>query len=75
MISSGPDDVTIPDGLEGETEESVRQTLEDLGLEIGEISEENHATVEEGSVVSTSRRRGPRWPSGLRWTWCSPPAW
>lgn len=58
MISSGPDDVTIPDGLEGETEESVRQTLEDLGLEIGEISEENHATVEEGSVVSTSPEAG-----------------
>lgn len=58
MISSGPDDIVIPDGLQGETEESVRQTLEDLGLEIGDVSEENHQSVEEGSLISTSPEAG-----------------
>ncbi len=58
MISSGPEDIVIPDGLQGETEESVRQTLEDLGLEVGEVSEENHQSIEEGSVLSTSPEAG-----------------
>lgn len=58
MISSGPDDIVIPDGMQGETEESVRQTLEDLGLEIGDVSEENHQSVEAGSLISTSPEAG-----------------
>ena len=58
QISSGPDEVAVPDGLQGETEESVRQALEDVGLEVGEISEENNAEVPEGSLVSTDPEAG-----------------
>lgn len=63
-ISSGPDEITVPDGLQGETEEAVREALEDVGLEVGEISEENHAEVPEGSLVSTDPEAGTSVPAG-----------
>ena len=64
QISSGPDEIAVPDGMQGETEESVRQTLEDVGLEVGEISEENDAAVPEGSLVSTDPEAGASVPAG-----------
>ncbi|GAA4914155.1 protein kinase domain-containing protein [Nesterenkonia rhizosphaerae] len=57
-ISSGQENVRVPDGLQGETEESVRATLEDIGLEIGEISEEDHDSLPEGTLISTTPEAG-----------------
>ena len=57
-ISAGPDDVVIPDGLQGESEESVREILEDLSLEVGEVSEEDHPTVGEGDLIATDPEGG-----------------
>src|SRR5699024_5482058 len=50
-ISEGVEAVRIPDGLVGETEESVRATLEDVGLQVGEVTEESHASLAEGEVT------------------------
>lgn len=57
-ISSGPDEVTIPDGLQGETEETVRDQLEELGLEIGEISEQTHPSLDDGTLITTAPEAG-----------------
>lgn len=64
FISEGSDRVTVPDGLIGETEESVRQLLEDIGLEVGEVSEEDHDSLAEGEVSGTDPGAGARVESG-----------
>ncbi|GAA4834860.1 hypothetical protein GCM10023354_13190 [Garicola koreensis] len=57
-VSDGADLVRIPDGLVGETEESVRQTLQDAGLRVGEVTEESHASLAEGEVSATDPQAG-----------------
>lgn len=57
-LSSGPDGVVIPDGMQGESEETVRAELEALGLEIGEVAEEDHPTVGAGGLISTDPEAG-----------------
>lgn len=63
-ISEGADSVTIPDGLIGETEESVRAILEDIGLEVGEVSEEDHNSLAEGEVTGTEPQAGAQVNAG-----------
>ncbi|MBO0594668.1 PASTA domain-containing protein, partial [Nesterenkonia sp. E16_10] len=57
-ISTGPQSVRVPDGLQGSTEEEVRDALEEVGLEVGEISEENHPSIEEDLLISTDPDAG-----------------
>ena len=57
-VSGGAEDVRVPDGLVGETEESVRETLEEAGLQVGEVSEENHSSLAAGEVSSTDPEAG-----------------
>ncbi|WP_150463231.1 protein kinase domain-containing protein [Nesterenkonia ebinurensis] len=57
-ISEGPSDVQIPDGLAGQPEETVRSILEDAGLQVGEVTEEDHEEYAEGEVISTSPESG-----------------
>lgn len=57
-LSSGPGEVTIPDGLQGETEETVRDQLEELGLEIGEVSEQTHPSLDDGTLITTDPEAG-----------------
>ncbi|WP_300344030.1 protein kinase [Nesterenkonia sp.] len=64
VLSEGADSVTIPDGLIGESEESVRATLEDIGLEIGEITKEDDPELGEGEVISTDPEAGTDVDSG-----------
>ncbi|MBO0600026.1 PASTA domain-containing protein, partial [Nesterenkonia sp. E16_7] len=57
-ISTGPESVRVPDGLQGSTEEEVRDALEEVGLEVGEISEENHPSVGGDLLISTEPDAG-----------------
>ncbi|MDZ5077405.1 protein kinase [Nesterenkonia sp. HG001] len=57
-ISAGQDQVTIPDGLQGETQETVRAELEAVGLEVGELIEEDHPTVGADELIATDPEGG-----------------
>ncbi|WP_022872667.1 protein kinase domain-containing protein [Nesterenkonia alba] len=57
-ISEGPGSVTVPDGLIGQDIDAVTATLEDVGLEVGEVTEEDHAEHPEGAVVATDPESG-----------------
>lgn len=57
-ISEGPGEIEVPDGLIGEDEETVRGILEEAGLEVGEVTEENHPEYAAGEVISTDPESG-----------------
>ncbi|WP_304653914.1 PASTA domain-containing protein [Nesterenkonia sp. LB17] len=57
-ISTGPQSVRIPDGLQGSSEEEVREALDEVDLEVGEISQENHPSIEEDMLISTDPEAG-----------------
>jgi eukaryotic-like serine/threonine-protein kinase len=56
-VSSGPRQVPVPDLL-GQTEEDAQSTLDDAGLQLGEVSEEPSDDVDEGLVISQSPEAG-----------------
>ena len=58
FISSGPGQVVVPDGLQGEPEDTVRTELEELGLEIGDVSDGPHPSLEVGTLISTYPEAG-----------------
>lgn len=57
-ISTGPESVRVPDGLQGSSEDEVREALEEVGLEVGEISQENHPSIETDMLISTDPESG-----------------
>ncbi|MGJ9407287.1 PASTA domain-containing protein [Nesterenkonia aurantiaca] len=57
-ISTGPESVLVPDGLQGSSEEEVRDALEEVGLEVGEISQENHPSIEADMLIRTDPDAG-----------------
>jgi len=57
-LSSGPDSVRVPTDLEDLSEDEARESLEEAGLEVGDVSEENDSSVEEGLVISTDPESG-----------------
>ena len=57
-ISEGPGDAEVPDGLIGEPEDTVRGILEEAGLEVGEVTEEDHPEYAAGEVISTDPESG-----------------
>ncbi|MDO5493526.1 MAG: PASTA domain-containing protein, partial [Nesterenkonia sp.] len=58
LISAGPDQVAVPEGLQGSTEEEVREALEEVGLEVGDVSDGPHPTVEEDTLISLDPEAG-----------------
>ncbi|MGJ9372342.1 protein kinase domain-containing protein [Nesterenkonia sp. CF4.4] len=57
-ISTGAESVRVPDGLQGSSEDEVREALEEVGLEVGEISQENHPSIEADTLISTDPDSG-----------------
>lgn len=57
-ISLGPDQVDIPDSLQGASEATVRDTLEGLGLTVSDVSYVNSATIPRDRLVDTNPALG-----------------
>lgn len=57
-ISLGPDEVEIPSSLQGSSEATVRDTLEDLGLTVSDVSYVNSATIPRDRLVDTNPALG-----------------
>lgn len=53
-ISLGPDQVEIPDSLQGASEATVRDTLEELGLTVSDVSYVNSPTIPRDRLVDTN---------------------
>jgi eukaryotic-like serine/threonine-protein kinase len=52
VISSGSDTVTLPD-LHGQSQNDATATIQQLGLQIGNISSKNDKSLQNGQVIST----------------------
>lgn len=52
-ISLGPDEIEIPDSLQGASEATVRDTLEELGLTVSDVSYVNSPTIPRDRLVDT----------------------
>lgn len=63
-ISSGPAQVTIPEDLVGQSEATVRDTLEGLGLSISSVRDVESSTVPRDRLVETSPALGATVRSG-----------
>ena len=63
-ISLGPDQVEIPDSLQGSSEATVRDTLEGLGLTVSDVSYVNSATIPRDRLVDTDPALGSMVPYG-----------
>lgn len=63
-ISLGPDQVDIPESLQGASEATVRDTLEDLGLTVSDVSYMNSATIPRDRLVDTNPALGSTVPHG-----------
>lgn len=57
-ISLGPDQVEIPDSLQGSSEATVRDTLEELGLTVSDVSYVNSPTIPRDRLVDTNPALG-----------------
>ncbi|GAA1366449.1 Stk1 family PASTA domain-containing Ser/Thr kinase [Arthrobacter rhombi] len=65
LVSKGPEQVTLPKDLAGQSEATVRSTLEALGLQVSnDVKRENTATVELGSLISTNPQLGEKVKAG-----------
>ncbi|WP_417235302.1 Stk1 family PASTA domain-containing Ser/Thr kinase [Arthrobacter sp.] len=65
LVSKGPEQVTLPKDLAGQSEATVRSTLDALGLEVSnDVKRENTATVELGSLISTNPQLGEKVKAG-----------
>ncbi|TLQ01026.1 PASTA domain-containing protein [Nesterenkonia salmonea] len=63
-ISEGDGEVEIPEGLVGQPEDTVRGILEEAGLEVGTVTEEDDPDAPEGEVISTDPESGTSVESG-----------
>lgn len=61
VLSSGQ--VTVPD-LAGMTQEQARQALSQLGLSVGNVTQEESSTVAQGQIISTTPASGTQVASG-----------
>ncbi|MHC6174993.1 Stk1 family PASTA domain-containing Ser/Thr kinase [Glutamicibacter sp. X7] len=64
FISQGSEQRTIPQSLANTSEATARATLQDVGLEVGEVTHEHSATIPEGWVISTSPNLGDNVKAG-----------
>ncbi|GAA3281871.1 protein kinase domain-containing protein [Nesterenkonia halobia] len=63
-ISSGPEELTIPEDLQGMEQDEAVQQLEELGLAVGDVEDVPHPSIEEGSVVATDPGAGEQVSGG-----------
>ncbi|MFB0833459.1 Stk1 family PASTA domain-containing Ser/Thr kinase [Arthrobacter halodurans] len=64
LISKGPEQMTLPSELAGQTEASVRSELEQLGLVVGDVGTANSSTVPGDRLIDTNPRLGEQVKSG-----------
>ncbi|MET1034849.1 MAG: Stk1 family PASTA domain-containing Ser/Thr kinase [Arthrobacter sp.] len=64
LISKGPEQMTLPSELAGQTEASVRSELEQLGLVVGDVGAANSSTVPGDRLIDTNPRLGEQVKSG-----------
>lgn len=65
LVSRGPEQVTLPKDLAGQSEATVRSTLDALGLQVSnDVKRENTATVELGSLIGTNPQLGEKVKAG-----------
>ena len=57
-ISLGPDQVVLPEDLQGASEATVRDTLEELGVSISSVDYVSSASIERDRLVSTNPALG-----------------
>jgi len=58
LISMGPERVQLPKDLAGQSEASVERVLTDLGLVVGEVTNDNSATVPRDRLIGTNPELG-----------------
>jgi eukaryotic-like serine/threonine-protein kinase len=58
VVGVAPEQVAVPDGLVGLTEEEARQAIEAAGLEVGDVSQEESEDAEPGEVLETDPAAG-----------------
>ncbi|WP_170228443.1 protein kinase domain-containing protein [Nesterenkonia populi] len=63
-ISEGAESVTIPEGLVGSDEATVTAELESLGLEVGEVTEEDDPSASAEEVLAVSPEEGTEVQAG-----------
>lgn len=63
-ISDGSEQRTIPEDLANQSETAARDALREAGLEVGEVSRENSATVPTDWVIGTSPELGSKVKAG-----------
>ena len=62
-VSSGPGQVQVPD-VTGFTEDSAKQTIQDQGLKVGNVTKVDDSSVTAGKVISTDPAPGTSVNSG-----------
>ncbi|MFJ2621142.1 Stk1 family PASTA domain-containing Ser/Thr kinase [Glutamicibacter sp. NPDC087344] len=65
-ISSGAEQRTIPESLENQSETAARDALRQAGLEVGDVSRENSATIPTDWVIGTSPELGSKVKAGSK---------
>src|SRR5699024_5480488 len=65
-ISDGSEQRTIPKNLENQSETAARDALRQAGLEVGEVSRENSATIPTDWVIGTSPELGSKVKAGSK---------
>jgi eukaryotic-like serine/threonine-protein kinase len=64
VVGVAPEQVAVPDGLVGMTEEEARQAIEAAGLEVGDVTQEESEDAEPGEVLETAPASGEQVPVG-----------
>lgn len=63
-VSKGPENLSLPDDLAGQSEAYVRSRLEELGLKAGRVETANNPTIQAGLVVGTHPNLGEQVKAG-----------
>ncbi|MDD6434825.1 MAG: Stk1 family PASTA domain-containing Ser/Thr kinase [Clostridiales bacterium] len=66
-VSTGSSTASVPD-LKGMTESQARKALNEKGLSLGKITEENSATIEEGQIIEQGTAPGTKVDKGTKIT-------
>lgn len=65
LVSKGPEQVTLPKDLAGQSEATVRSALDGLGLTVSnDVKRENSASVDLGSLIGTNPQLGEKVKAG-----------
>lgn len=64
LISKGPEQVTLPEDLAGQSEASAARVLQELGLTVGNVTQENSASVRVDRLITTNPKLGEQVKAG-----------